>query len=265
MSAILEVKDLAIRYQPRQKDSHLAVDGVTFDVRTGERLAILGPSGCGKTSILMSVAGFLPPSRGQVLCRGTAVQGPGPDRAVVFQDFDQLFPWKSVRKNLEYAIRLALGLDKDEAEARAMSYLELVGIRDAAERFPHQLSGGMKQRAAIARAMAVEPSVLLLDEPFGAVDEITRTGLQRELARICRAESVTVMMVTHSIQEAVYLGDRVMVMSAGPGRVVEIVDTSEVDEFDHPEFAGEVDRLRELLEAGSRKIGAASMEGKVAS
>lgn len=252
MSAVLEVEDLAIRYQPREKGSHLAVDGVGFTVEEGERLVILGPSGCGKTSMLMSVAGFLPPYRGRVLCRGAQVKGPGPDRAVVFQDFDQLFPWRTVRKNLVYAIRLALGLDKTEAETRALSHLELVGIREAADRFPHQLSGGMKQRAAIARALSVEPSVLLLDEPFGAIDEITRTGLQRELARICRTESVTVMMVTHSIPEAVYLGDRVMVMSAGPGRIVEIVDTHHVDDFDHPEFAQHVDHLRDLLESGTR-------------
>lgn len=258
---VISADAVSIRYQPRDRDSHLAVDDVTFEVRQGERFVLLGPSGCGKTSLLMSIAGFIKPASGSLRVRGKDIVGPGPDRAVVFQDMDQLFPWRTVVGNLNYAEKLALGLRGSEARDRSLRYLELVGIRDAADRYPHQLSGGMKQRAAIARALAVEPALLLLDEPFGAVDEITRTGLQRELVRICDSESMTVIMVTHSIPEAVYLADRVMVMSRGPGRIQKIVDTSKIDGFGHPDFGSTVEDLRLLLEEGSKSAGRQNAQG----
>ncbi|MDT2007991.1 ABC transporter ATP-binding protein [Rhodococcus opacus] len=258
---VISADAVSIRYQPRDRNSHLAVDDVTFEVRQGERFVLLGPSGCGKTSLLMSIAGFIKPASGSLQVRGKHIVGPGPDRAVVFQDFDQLFPWRTVVGNLSFAAKLALGLRGNEARQRSHRYLELVGIRAAADRYPHQLSGGMKQRAAIARALSVEPALLLLDEPFGAVDEITRTSLQRELVRICDSESMTVIMVTHSIPEAVYLADRVMVMSSGPGRIQEIVDTSAIDGFGHPNFGSTVEELRLLLEKGSQPIDQGNAQG----
>lgn len=251
MSAVLSVADVVIRYQSRDKTSHLAVDGVSFEVAQGERLVILGPSGCGKTTLLMSMAGFVEPASGSMTVNGAPVRGPGPDRAVVFQDFDQLFPWRTAAGNITHALRQTRRLQGPDAQARAQHYLELVGIGAAADRFPHQLSGGMKMRAAIARALAIKPDILFMDEPFASVDEITRTTLQRELKAACETENMTMVMVTHSIPEAVYLADRVLVLSQGPGRVMEIVDTSSVTDFDHPEFAGMVEHLRRLLESGS--------------
>lgn len=248
-AAAIAADKVGIRYTPRDKKSVLAVDGVSFEMHEGERFVILGPSGCGKTTLLMSIAGFLSPAFGSISSKGAPITGPGPDRAVVFQDFDQLFPWRTVQSNIVYALKLTRGIVGDEASERARHFLELVKIGEAADRFPHQLSGGMKQRAAIARALAVEPTVLLVDEPFGAIDEITRTALQKELDRICRAANVTLIMVTHSIQEAVFLGDRVMVMTPGPGKVREMVDTSAVSDLQSHEFGEYVANLRGLLDS----------------
>lgn len=248
-TAAISADAVGIRYTPRDRKSVLAVDGVSFEMHEGERFVILGPSGCGKTTLLMCVAGFLPPAFGSVHSKGVPITGPGPDRAVVFQDFDQLFPWRTVQDNITYALKLTRGVVGSEAADRARHFLDLVRIGEAADRFPHQLSGGMKQRAAIARALAIEPTVLLMDEPFGAIDEITRTALQAELDRICRAANVTLIMVTHSIQEAVYLGDRVMVMTPGPGKVREIVDTSAVSDLQSPVFGEYVAKLRGLLDS----------------
>jgi NitT/TauT family transport system ATP-binding protein len=187
------------------------------------------------------------PARGRLTIEGGPPREPGPDRAVVFQDFDQLFAWRTVRDNVVYALRTARKFSRREAERRADDVLALVDIGRAAERYPHQLSGGMKQRAAIARALALEPTMLLMDEPFGALDAITRQQLQIELARVCAATPVTVVLVTHSIQEAIFLGDRVMVMSPFPARVREIVDTGHAFDVDTPEFAHLTGRLRKLL------------------
>lgn len=245
----IAAEDVRIRYSPRDKAAVLAVDGVSFEMHRGERFVILGPSGCGKTTLLMSIAGFLAPAYGVIRSEGKEITGPGPDRAVVFQDFDQLFPWRTVENNITYALRLTCGITGREATDRANHYLDLVRIREAADRYPHQLSGGMKQRAAIARALAIGPTALLMDEPFGAIDEITRTALQKELDRICRSTEVTLIMVTHSIQEAVFLGDRVMVMTPGPGKVREIVDTSAITDLESPHFGDAVTRLRRLLDS----------------
>jgi NitT/TauT family transport system ATP-binding protein len=225
----------------------MAVAGASFEIRTGETFVMIGPSGCGKTTLLKAIAGFQAPSSGRLLIDGAPVRRPGPDRAVVFQDFDQLFAWRTVRDNVTYALRVARKLSRDAARARADEVLELVDITRAADRFPHELSGGMKQRAAIARALALEPVMLLMDEPFGALDAITRQQLQIELARICARTPVTVVLVTHSIQEAIFLGDRVMVLSSFPARVREIVDTAGVVDVETPEFAHLTGRLRALL------------------
>ncbi len=225
----------------------VAVEAATFEVRRGEKFVIIGPSGCGKTTLLKAIAGFAQPAAGRIAVDGKTLRKPGPDRAVVFQDFDQLFPWKTVRDNVTYALRVAVGKSAAQARAKADEVLELVGIARAADRYPHQLSGGMKQRAAIARAIALEPAILLMDEPFGALDAITRNQLQIELNRIWERTAVTLILVTHSIQEAIYLGHRVMVMSSFPARVREIVDTNGIDDPSSDRFAELTGHLRALL------------------
>lgn len=263
---VLSAEDVSIGYGGGRGQSRvLAVERVSFDIEPGERFVIIGPSGCGKTTLLMAMAGFINPSGGTLRSGGRPISGPGPDRAVVFQDFDQLFPWRTILGNLTYALKVTGKSSGDKAKQIATEYLEMVRIPNAADRYPHQLSGGMKQRAAIARALSIEPSVLLMDEPFGAVDEITRTALQRELDRISRATRVTMVMVTHSIQEAVYLGDRVLVMAANPGRVRAIVDTSGVSDLDSHGFSDAVSTLRSLLEGREETAsndGTASSEGE---
>ena len=226
-----------------------AVQDANFTVRRGEKFILIGPSGCGKTTLLKAIAGFQKATRGRITISGAPVGEPGPDRAVVFQDFEQLFPWRTVRDNVVYALRVARKTPKAEAHERARAMLSLVGIEPAADKYPHQLSGGMKQRAAIARALALEPAILLMDEPFGALDAITRSQLQLELNEIWRKTGLTIVLVTHSIQEAIYLGHNVAVMTSVPARILETVDTSHIDDVGSPAF-GEMSRhLRSLLVA----------------
>jgi NitT/TauT family transport system ATP-binding protein len=224
-----------------------AVEDASFNVQCGETFVMIGPSGCGKTTLLKAIAGFLRPARGMLLVEGQPAREPGPDRAVVFQDFDQLFAWRTVRDNVVYALRVARKMPSGAAGKKADEMLALVDIARAAHRYPHELSGGMKQRAAIARALALEPSMLLMDEPFGALDAITRNQLQIELKGIHERTGVTIVLVTHSIQEAIYLGDRVMVMSSFPARVREIVDTRDATDIESTHFAELTGRLRALL------------------
>lgn len=225
----------------------LAVKDVSFSVEQGERFVMIGPSGCGKTTVLKAIGGFLRPTEGSITLEGRPVQEPSPERPMVFQDFDQHFPWFTVLGNLVYALRVAGKAKGKEAVERARHFLALVGVEGAAEKYPHQLSGGMKQRVAIARALALEPKVLLMDEPFGALDAILRTKLQRELMDLWHRLRFTLVLVTHSIQEAVYLGHRVLVMSANPGAVKEVVDVSRVEEMDTRDFAEATAYLRRLL------------------
>lgn len=225
-----------------------AVQDINFDVQLGEKFAIIGPSGCGKSTLLKAIAGFNSISAGELLTVGKPIKAPGADRMVVFQDFEQLFPWKTVLENLVYSIQVTHKTRKTEAVNQALDYLQLVGVDHAAERYPHQLSGGMKQRVAIARALSVRPQILLMDEPFSALDPIIRTKLQRELNQIWEHTKVTLVLITHSIQEAVYLGHRVLVMSSTtPATVEEILDTSHLDDMDSPDFAQMEAYLRNLL------------------
>jgi NitT/TauT family transport system ATP-binding protein len=244
---LVEADAVSIEYVDGSGKRTTAVDRASFHVERGETFVIIGPSGCGKTTLLKAMAGFMHPAQGRLLIEGGPPREPGPDRAVVFQDFDQLFAWRTVRDNVVYALRTARRFSRAQAMRRADEVLALVDIARAADRYPHQLSGGMKQRAAIARAIALEPTMLLMDEPFGALDAITRQQLQIELARICAATPVTVVLVTHSIQEAIFLGDRVMVMSPFPARVREIVETAGAVDADTPHFAHLTGRLRQLL------------------
>lgn len=245
IAPLLSVEHVQIGY-PVDGRINLAVGDVSFDVRPGEKVILLGPSGCGKSTLLKAIAGFLAPQGGVIQVSGRRDLTPGPDRAVVFQEFDQLFPWRTVLDNVSYPLRRN-GRGRAEAEATARRFVELMGLSPAADRYPHQLSGGMKQRVAIARAMALEPLVLLMDEPFGALDAQTRSRLQQELQGIARETGVTILFVTHSIQEAIFLGDRVVVLSHPPSTVKEIVDVRGIDDPDGPEFVAAQHRLRALL------------------
>ena len=214
----------------------LALGSIDLDVTAREFVCLLGPSGCGKSTLLNIVAGFLAPTTGRVLVDGTPVSGPGADRGVVFQEY-VLFPWLTVAGNVEFGLTLK-GVTADERRRTAARYLEMVGLRAHAEKFPVQLSGGMKQRVAIARALANSPSIILMDEPFGALDAQTRETLQDELSKIQRVEHKTIIFVTHSIREAVYLADRVVVMTSAPGRIKQVFEIKlpEVRDRFAPEF-----------------------------
>lgn len=245
--AAILARQVQITYGEGSK-RYTAVEDINFDVQSGEKFAIIGPSGCGKSTLLKAIAGFFPISDGELLTAGKPIKVPGIDRMVVFQDFEQLFPWKTVLENLVYAIQVTRQIRRREAVNQALEYLELVGVAHAAEKYPHQLSGGMKQRAAIARALSVRPQILLMDEPFSALDPIVRTKLQLELNQIWERTRVTLLMITHSIQEAVYLGHRVLVMSStAPATVEAILDTSHLEDMDSDEFARMTAHLRNLL------------------
>ena len=212
--AAIEIRDLTIAFGQEV----VAVDRVSFTVRRGEFVCLLGPSGCGKSTILNAIAGFEEPYSGAVLVDGREVDGPGPDRGVVFQQ-PHLFPWKSVRANIAHGPRMA-GKSRAQAGVIADRLIDMVGLTRFARALPHTLSGGMQQRVSIARALANEPGILLMDEPFGALDAQTRTIMQESLLRLWAQVSATIVFVTHDIDEAILLADRVLVMSAGPGRIL---------------------------------------------
>lgn len=201
---------------------HLALARVDLGIRDGEFVCLLGPSGCGKTTLLNAIAGFVEPSAGIIEVDGQVVGAPGPDRGVVFQEY-ALFPWWTVERNIQYGPRLR-GVRGAQLKAISDRYCRLVGLEGAARRYPRQLSGGMRQRVAIARALANDPQILLMDEPFGALDAMTRQTLQEELLKIWELERRTVVFITHSIAEAVFLADRIVVMTAHPGKIKKIVD-----------------------------------------
>src|ERR1700751_3798619 len=232
-------------YRPARGRTVLALSDVSLEVRPREFLALLGPSGCGKSTLLYLVGGFLPTVAGRILVEGKPVTAPGPDRGIVFQHF-ALFPWKTVRGNILYGLERQ-GLPRAEREKRAQSFINLVGLRGFEESYPSQLSGGMKQRPAIARTLSFDPSILLMDEPFGALDAQTRSLMQTELLSIWQRTPKTVIFVTHDVQEAVYLADRVAVMSARPGRIKAIVDTkfdkSDPAIFRNKGFTDKVDEI----------------------
>ena len=211
-----------------------------------EKVIVIGQSGGGKSTLLKAVAGFIAPVGGSISVAGRTSLTPGPDRAVVFQEFDQLFPWRTVLDNVAYPLRVN-GASRRDAESRAREYVELAGLTGAADRYPHELSGGMKQRVAIARALALEPVILLMDEPFGSLDALTRARLQRELNAILDRTHSTLLFVTHSIDEALVLGERVVVLAGAPSTVREIVDVRDVGEPDSPAYAEMRIHLRQLL------------------
>src|SRR5918999_680257 len=242
---VLSVDRVRLGYW-RSRGFHVAVDEATFDVAARERVIVIGQSGSGKSTLLKAVAGFVAPAGGTLSIAGRTSLAPGPDRAVVFQEFDQLFPWRNVLENVAYPLRVN-GRRRRDAAARAREYLELTGLSGAADRYPHELSGGMKQRVAIARAFGLELVILLMDEPFGSLDAITRARLQRELRGILERTETTLFFVTHSIDEALILGERVVVLHGHPSTVREIVDVREVGEPDSPRYSEMRIHLRELL------------------
>ncbi|MBB1597993.1 ABC transporter ATP-binding protein [Achromobacter sp. UMC46] len=217
-SPLLAVDKVTIEYKTRERRVR-ATHQVSFDVHGADRFILLGPSGCGKSTLLKAVAGFMPPTEGRIAIDGQTVQGPGPDRIVVFQEFDQLPPWKTLRQNVAFPLLAARKLGRREADERAMHYLDKVGLAAFADAYPHTLSGGMKQRVAIARALAMQPRVLLMDEPFAALDALTRRRMQEELMALWEDVRFTLLFVTHSIEEALVLGSRVLLLSPHPGRV----------------------------------------------
>ncbi len=223
-----------------------AVQDVSFAVRRGETAVLLGPSGCGKSTILKTVAGFLSPLAGEVRVAGRPVTKPGPDRAVVFQEFDQLFPWRSVLDNVSYPLRRT-GRGRREADERARHWLGVMHLGHAANRFPHQLSGGMKQRVAIARALALEPAVLLMDEPFGALDPRTRLRLQLEFLDLAARTDATALFVTHSIAEAALVGSDILILDGTPSSVRAVVDARDVTEPGSPAALRVVQEVASLM------------------
>jgi len=236
----------------------VALDGLTLDIEPREFLTLLGPSGCGKSTLLNILAGFEKPDGGKVLLNGLPIERPGPDRGVVFQDY-ALFPWLDIQQNVEYGLR-EKGLDRAETRAIAQRFLALVGLTGFERRYPHELSGGMRQRVALIRVLAIDPKILLMDEPFAAVDAQTRTILQEELQRLWMQTLKTVVFVTHSVDEAIYLADRVTVMTARPGVVKAIVPIELPRPRDSTSDAFNRYRreITQLIEVESRKVFAAA-------
>ncbi|NUX52899.1 ABC transporter ATP-binding protein [Paraburkholderia youngii] len=245
---LLAVENVNLEYRTRERIVRATHD-VSFDVYGGDRFVLLGPSGCGKSTLLKAVAGFIEPSAGGISLDGQRVRGPGADRIVVFQEFDQLPPWKTVVQNVAFPLRVAKKLSKAEARERALHYLDKVGLAAFAHAYPHTLSGGMKQRVAIARALAMQPRVLLMDEPFAALDALTRRKMQEELLRLWEEVNFTLLFVTHSIEEALVVGNRILLLSPHPGRVRAELNSHQYsqDSFGRADFQRSVARIHHLL------------------
>jgi NitT/TauT family transport system ATP-binding protein len=226
-----------------------ATHDVSFDVYRGDRFVLLGPSGCGKSSLLKAAAGFLTPAAGTISVNGAPVRGPGPDRIVVFQEFDQLPPWKTVTQNVMFPLLMSKRVSRHEAEQRAMHWITKVGLAGFENAHPHTLSGGMKQRVAIARALAMQPEILLMDEPFAALDALTRRKMQEELGRLWEELRFTLLFVTHSIEEALVVGNRILLLSPHPGQVRAELNSHQFDlaSAGSAEFQAATQRIHGLL------------------
>jgi NitT/TauT family transport system ATP-binding protein len=228
MSSAIQVQDVgktfAIKSASRRgaSETFVAIENINLEVKAGEFFVIVGPSGCGKSTLLDLVGGLARPSSGRILIDGEPITGPALDRGFVFQQY-ALFPWRTAQKNIEFGLE-AKGVGKRQRAERAQHFLAMVGLAGFGDRYPHELSGGMKQRVAIARSLAYDPAVLLMDEPFAALDAQTRENLQRELLRIWEASGKTIVFITHGIDEAVFLGQRVAVMTSRPGRIKQVID-----------------------------------------
>ncbi|WP_158158458.1 ABC transporter ATP-binding protein [Pseudomonas eucalypticola] len=226
--ALLQVSNVSLEYRTPERVVR-ATHQVSFEVDRSDRFVLLGPSGCGKSTLLKAVAGFIKPSEGEIRLGGDIVTEPGPDRIVVFQEFDQLPAWKTVLENVMFPLLASRTLKRREAEERARHYLEKVGLSAFANAYPHTLSGGMKARVAIARALAMQPKILLMDEPFAALDALTRRKMQEELLELWQEVRFTLLFVTHSIEEALVVGNRILLLSPHPGRVRAEINSHEYD------------------------------------
>jgi NitT/TauT family transport system ATP-binding protein len=242
---LLDVRGVTLQYKTKD---HLvtATYRVSFQVFRSDRFVILGPSGCGKSTLLKAVGGYIEPVEGEIRLGGEVIRKPGPDRVMVFQEFDQLLPWKSVKRNVMFALTASRKLSGKKAEEKALQYIEKVNLAQFANSYPHTLSGGMKQRAAIARGMAMEPAILLMDEPFAALDALTRNKMQEELLQLWEGTRFTVLFVTHSIPEAVRIGNRILLLSPHPGQVKAELNSTGRDE-PGPGGLTLTQRIQELL------------------
>lgn len=246
---VLEVRNLGKRFASPQGE-HVALNNVSFTTHRREFVCVIGPSGCGKSTLIRILAGLETQTSGEVCVNGKAVDGPGADRGMVFQGYT-LFPWLTVKKNVMFGLRMN-GQGAAEAEREALQWLDLVGLEKFANAYPHQLSGGMKQRVAIARALANRPRILLMDEPFGALDAQTRAKMQAHLLDIWRNVDITILFITHDLDEAIFLADRILVLKAHPGEVQELIEVPvprprSYEQFTSPEFLATRARLDALI------------------
>ena len=242
---LLDVRGVTLQYKTRD---HLvtATYRVDFSVQRSDRFILLGPSGCGKSTLLKAVGGYMAPTEGEMTLKGAKITRPGPDRMMVFQEFDQLLPWKTVRQNVVFALETSGKHKGKAANDKAMQYIEKVHLTRFADAYPHTLSGGMKQRVAIARGMAMEPDILLMDEPFAALDALTRRRMQEELLQLWDDTRFTVLFVTHSIPEAVIIGNRILLMTPHPGQVK--AELNSIDPVAHPAEAAQLEqRIHSML------------------
>jgi NitT/TauT family transport system ATP-binding protein len=246
---VMSLSGLTRRFESAE-GSITALDAIDFEVRAREFISVIGPSGCGKSTLIRLVAGLDTPTSGEIWVDNQPVSGPGADRGMVFQSYT-LFPWLSVKRNVMFGLRMK-GMARSAAQKKALEWLDLVGLADFADHYPAQLSGGMKQRVAIARALANEPRILLMDEPFGALDAQTRCSMQSHLLKIWDAVDITILFITHDLEEAIYLSDRIVVLGAHPGRVVEVIEVPVArarhpDQFLSGHFLATKKRLESLI------------------
>jgi NitT/TauT family transport system ATP-binding protein len=256
---ILEVRDLVKDFATRDGHTTRALDRISFRAYRREIMCVIGPSGCGKSTVARILAGLEETTSGEVLLDGKQVSGPGPDRGMVFQGYT-LFPWLTVIKNVMFGLELSSEHSAASAEEEARAWIQLVGLEKFANAYPHQLSGGMKQRVAIARALAPRPRILLMDEPFGALDAQTRAQMQSYLLQIWRQVDVTIIFITHDLDEAVYLADRILVLDAHPGRVRELMEVAvprprTPEQSLSPTFMAARRHLQELIHPPSAQAG----------
>ncbi|MDR0721286.1 MAG: ABC transporter ATP-binding protein [Treponema sp.] len=244
----LEVRNLTLQYKTAQY-LVTATQDVGFQVQESDRLILLGPSGCGKSTMLKAIGGFLKPAQGEISLNGKEVKKPGVDRAMVFQEFDQLLPWKTALENIVFAIQETRKPGRKEALEEARGLLHKVNLDTFEHSYPHALSGGMKQRVAIARCLALKSKIILMDEPFASLDALTRQKMQEDLLKLWRETQFTLIFVTHSIDEAITLGTRIVLLSPHPGKVVDEipVDWSKINSYSHPEYAGLKEKITRIL------------------